>query len=357
MMQFNLLKYIGFIFGYPLTILWENIYRLRRFCYKYGFFKQTKFRVPIISVGNLTFGGTGKTPFTLWLSEYLESLDNKVVILTRGYKGRLENSNGIIKSKSKIKGNPLDYGDEALLLSRRLKSTSIVVGKKRAENLDFYFAEEEPDVVVLDDGHQHLKLHRNLNIVLFDCLLPINRYRVAPLGYMREGFSALRDADLIVLGRSDQVSEKRKSKLQEELLKYLDGDVPFAEIGYKPTGIMNCSFHKTMEAHELAGKKVICVAAIASPLSFYGLVDSLGADIIHRESFPDHHYFSPEEISKLLEMAEKEDALLLTTEKDIVKIRRVSDDDRIAYLEIKIHFYKGEKEAKEIISRAFFNSL
>lgn len=356
-MKINILKYLGYSFGYPLSVVWETIYRLRRFFYKYGFFNQVKFRVPIISVGNLTFGGTGKTPFTLWLSEYLESLDNKVVILTRGYKGKLESSNGIIRSKSKIKGNPLDYGDEPLVLSRRLKNTSIIVGKNRSENLDFYFREEEPDVVVLDDGHQHLKLHRNLNIVLFDCLLPLNRYKVAPLGYMREGFSALRDADLIVLGRSDQVSEKRKLKLQEELLTYLDGDVPFAEIGYRPTGVMDCSFNQVMDAKDLAGKKVICIAAIASPLSFYGLVDSLGAEIVHRESFPDHHYFKPEEISRLLEMAKKEDAIVLTTEKDIVKIRRISDDDRIAYLEIKIHFYKGEKEAKEIISRAFFNSL
>ncbi|MDD0854092.1 tetraacyldisaccharide 4'-kinase [Halobacteriovorax sp. GB3] len=356
-MKTRLLRPLIYMVGLPFTFLWENIYRIRRFAYKYGFLKQNNFRVPIISIGNLTFGGTGKTPFTLWVSEYLETLDKTVMILMRGYKGKLESSSGIIRSKAKIRGNPVDYGDEALILSRRLEKTSIVVGKNRSENLDFYFKDEEPDVVLLDDGHQHLKLHRNINILLFDSLLPINRYKVAPLGYMRESFSAIKDADLIVLGRSDQVSEKRRLKLKKFLHEKSKGTIPFAEIGYKPTGIMDCSFNKVMDVEGLKEKRVICVSGIASPLSFYSLVDSLGADIIHRESFPDHHYFKPEEISRLLDLAEKEDALILTTEKDIVKIRRVSDNERIVYLEIKVNFFSGEDKAKEIISRAFINSI
>ena len=118
----------------PISFLWDGIYRLRRFLYSYNFIKVDKFQVPIISVGNLTFGGTGKTPFTIWLSEYINQKNKKVMILSRGYKGNLENSSGILRSGKKLGFNPFEYGDEALLLVRRLKNAVVVVGNKRRDS-------------------------------------------------------------------------------------------------------------------------------------------------------------------------------------------------------------------------------
>ena len=320
--------------------------------FNYGLIKQNYFQVPIISIGNLTFGGTGKTPFTLWLSEYLGESNKRVLVLMRGYKGKLEHGSGLLKSGARLGYNPFEYGDEALLLARRLKNTFIAVGKKRSENLEHYFEEVSPDVVLLDDGHQHLKLNRDLNIVLFDSLMSLDRYKVAPSGYMREGFTALKDAQLVVLGRADQVSSNKLDELKKIISKY-NHEVSFAEICYRPTGLYNVSYQKVFDVDYLVGKKVICVAGIASPTSFFKNIEMLGMDVIHQESYPDHHYFKTEEITRLLEMAEKEDAYILTTEKDIVKIRRVSDSDRVLYLEIKVHFLKGEQNAKKMISRAF----
>ena len=200
---------IGWFF-FPLSFLWEGVYRLRRFFYRHGIFSQEAFEVPIISVGNLTFGGPGKTPFTLWLADYVHGQGKKVMILIRGYKGRLENSCGILRSGGRIGHNPTDYGDEAVLAAGRTQNTAIVVGRKRSENLAHYFEEERPDVVLLDDGHQHLKLARNLNIVLFDLLMPLDSYRTAPMGYMREGFSALREAGAVVLAKTDQAGEAKR---------------------------------------------------------------------------------------------------------------------------------------------------
>lgn len=337
---------------YPLSALWESIYRIRRFMFNYGLFKQNYFQIPIISIGNLTFGGTGKTPFTLWLSEYLGTRNKRVLVLMRGYKGQLEHGSGLLKSGARLGYNPFEYGDEALLLARRLKNTFIAVGKKRSENLEHYFEEVSPDVVLLDDGHQHLKLSRDLNIVLFDSLMSLDRYKVAPSGYMREGFTALKDAELVVLGRADQVTRSKLDALKEIIIKY-NRHITFAEICYKPTGLFNISYEKAFEVSYLLGKKVICVAGIASPSSFFKNIKMLGMDVIHEESFPDHHYFKADEIGRLLEMAEKEDAHILTTEKDIVKIRRVADSERILYLEIKVHFLSGEEQTKEIVSKAF----
>ncbi len=337
----------------PLALIWDSIYRFRRFAFTYGVYRQNEFVVPIISVGNLTFGGTGKTPFTLWLAEYLDSLGMKVMILMRGYKGRLEYKSGILRGGKRLNFNPSDYGDEALLLSRRLKNTSIVVGKNRSENLDHYFSEEQPDIVLLDDGHQHLKLGRNLNILLFDSLLPLDRYKVAPMGYMREGFSALKDADLIVLGRVDQVSLEKKTELISLLESHLKQKVPIAEVKYVPTGLFSSVYTKSYSVEQIVGLRAICIAGLASPDSFFQLLESLGVEILSRESFPDHYDYKVEDIDRLIQLATDLDAMIITTEKDMVKIRRVADYPRLVYLEIQMEFVKGEKATREIIARSF----
>ncbi|ATH06921.1 tetraacyldisaccharide 4'-kinase [Halobacteriovorax marinus] len=349
----NFVSNIFQAFLFPLTCLWEWVYRIRRFMYNYGLLKKNYFQVPIISIGNLTFGGTGKTPFTLWLSDYLgQEKGKRVLVLMRGYKGNLEHGSGLLKSGARLGYNPFDYGDEALLLARRLKNTFIAVGKKRSENLSHYFDEVSPDVVLLDDGHQHLKLERNLNIVLFDSLMSLDKYKVAPGGYMREGFSALKDAEVVVLGRADLVTESKLNSLKEIVLKY-NPRIKFAHICYRPTGLFNISCEKVFDVDHLVGKRVICVAGIASPSSFFKYVETLGIEIIHQVSFPDHHYFKAEEISRLIDLSKEEDVYILTTEKDIVKLRRVVDTERLLYLEIKVEFLSGESEVKKAINSTF----
>ncbi len=345
---------IGFLglFLYPLSFLWEWIYRIRRFLYTYGFFSRRHFQVPVISIGNVTFGGTGKTPFTLWVGEYLNSECKKVMVLMRGYRGKLENSFGILKSGRRLGFNPFEYGDEALLLARRLKNASIVVGKKRADNLEFYFEKEKPDAVLLDDGHQHIQLGRRLNVVLFDSLMALDRYKVAPRGYLREGMTALKDADLIVLGRCDLVEPDKIKELKDFIGCYLSPGVPFAEIKYAPSGFFDSSYRLKFNLEQIQGRKAICVVGIASPESFFNLVEGLGADVIEKISLPDHHFFSTEEAKKYLQLADQNDAFLVTTEKDMVKMRRIVDDERIIYLEVQVEFLSGEEQTKEIIAQA-----
>lgn len=343
------------LFLTPPSWLWAFIYFIRRICYDYGIFRQRSFVVPIISVGNLTFGGTGKTPFTLWLSEYLHSRQKHVMILMRGYKGKLENSSGLIQAGKKINPDAADYGDEALLFARRLTDATVVVGKKRSENLSFYFPKVQPDVVLLEDGHQHIKIKRKLNIVLFDALMPMSRYHVAPLGYMREGFSALKDADLVVIGRADQAKPEKVEALKDLLRPHLPHGIQFAEVGFRPNGFYNASYDLVYTLDQIRNKKVICMAGIANPQSFFKLLEDLGAEILVTESFPDHHFFKPDEINSLLSYAKSEDALIVTTEKDIVRIKKIVNDESIVFLEVDIHFMKGEFETKELIDSCFKN--
>lgn len=348
-MHRDLIKYIGLLFLSPLSLLWSLIYRIRRFLYNYGFIMQNQFAVPIISVGNLSFGGTGKTPMVLWLADFLHSQNQRVMILTRGYQSKRENSAGILRSKKKIGLNPLEFGDEPMLLARRLKNGSVVVGKDRSANLGFYFDSEKPDIVLLDDGHQHLKLFRDLNILLFDSTMPLARYHTAPRGYLREGPSAIRDANAIIFSKRDRVGSVEIEKLKEFIKPYVTAGTIFAEVGSVPVAVFNANRTLELQIPELPGVKVICVAAIASPHPFFDLVRSLNMVVLDTIVYPDHHYFSAREIEGWLTRAKREDAFILVTEKDIVKIKKLVDDDRIRYLEIDSKFFSGEEELKSLV--------
>ena len=277
------------------------------------------------------------------------------MILMRGYKGKLEHSSGLIHAGKIINPDPIDYGDEALLLARRLENATVVVGKKRSENLSFYFPKVEPDVVLLDDGHQHIKIKRKLNIVLFDSLMPLSNYHVAPLGYMREGFQALKDADLIVFGRADMAGPQKIQQLKDLIYPHLPAGIQFAEFGYRPNGFYNSANVRVLTLEQIRHRKVICMAGIANPLSFFKLIEDLGAEILVTESFPDHHFFKPDEVNALLSYAKSEDALIVTTEKDIVRLNKIVNDDAIVFLEVELYFLNGESETKELIDSCFKN--
>ncbi len=334
----------------PVSFLWEWIYRLRRFAFKMGVFKSSRFEVPIISIGNLSLGGTGKTPFTLWIGNLLnDELKKKVMVLTRGYKGELEKSSGVIRTGKKISENPFVFGDEALVLSRNLKNASVVVGADRSDNLRRYYEEEKSDVVLLDDGFQHLKIQRNLNVVLFDSLLPLSKYHCPPRGYLREGVSALKEADIVLFGRADLVAKDDLVELEEFISSHCRPNTPTGQFKYAPSAIKNLLHEEDIKLEELNGKNVICVSGLASPEAFIKLVKQLNANIVDDFNFPDHHLYKVSELEGLVELAQEKDAIILTTEKDIVKMKRCSSSDCIHYLQIGIEFLKGEELVKDKI--------
>lgn len=341
----------------PLSWLWESIYRVRRFSYDYGLISRNKFQVPIISVGNLTFGGTGKTPVTLWIGDYFNRRNLKVMILMRGYKGKLEKSSGIIRSGKKIGFNPFLFGDEALLFARRLANVSVVVGRNRSANLEHYFESERPDIVLLDDGHQHLKLKRNLNIVLFDSLLPLSQYRVAPTGYLREGMNALADADVVILTRADQASDEQKQQLRALLKRKLDPHVKVIEARYVASGLANAVTGEILPSSHLQGRPCYLIAGIASPDSFVKMVENIGGKIVGESFFPDHHFYTTEEVGHIMREAASKDAIVVTTEKDIVKLRRIVDEDRLFYLQIGVDFMDSEKDLIDLLEDAYQQSF
>lgn len=335
----------------PLSFAWEWVYRIRRSFYEYGVLKKTTFKVPVISVGNLSFGGTGKTPTIIWLAEWMITRGLTPVVLTRGYKGQLEHSSGLLKSGQKFRLNPFDYGDEPLMISNKMSRGAVIVGKKRSENLLKYFSEVKPDVVLLDDGFQHLEIYRSFNIVLFDATMPLNLYKVAPRGYLREGLTALKDADAIIISRADMVTPEKLQKLISTLSEHFHHRPPLALTSYKPLGVFDVHDKYIFSIHELKGLRAIAVTAIAAPDSFYKYLENFGVDITERVSFPDHYFFTPEDVNDLLIKASQQSAIIICSEKDMVKMKRVSLDSRILFTKVKVEFISGEKELAHVLSK------
>lgn len=338
-------------FLYPLSQVWESAYRIRRLFYEYGIIKKDYYKVPIISIGNVTFGGTGKTPMIIWLAKKLESYGLSLFVLTRGYKGKMEHGSGIIKGGQRFLTNPMEFGDEPLLIAKSMKKGAVVVGKKRSENLKKFFPSLQPDVVLLDDGFQHLQLYRSFNIVLFDALLPLEAYQTAPMGYLREGLTALKDADAILISRADQASEEKLESLLSLLRRYHPKDIPIGKFGYAPTGLYDSFDNKVEDIESLKEKNVVAVTAIASPESFYQLLEGHGAKIVKKMVYPDHHFFSHQDINDILLESVKENATIITSEKDMVKIKKVTKDSRILSAQIQIKFLTGETELLSRIKR------
>lgn len=335
----------------PFSFVWEWVYRLRRSFYEYGIFKKLIFKVPVISVGNLSFGGTGKTPTIIWLAEWMIAHNLTPVVLTRGYKGQLENSSGLLKSGQKFRLNPFDYGDEPLMISNKMSKGAVIVGKRRGENLLKYFADVQPDVVLLDDGFQHLQIYRSFNMVLFDATMPLNLYQVAPLGYLREGLSALKDADAIIISRADLVSQEQLQELISFISVQFHHKPTLGITRYQAVGVFDVHDKYIFSIHELKGLKAIAVTAIASPESFYGYLLSFGVEITEKVSFPDHYFFTPEDVNELLIKASQQSSIILCSEKDMVKMKRVSLDSRILYTKVKVEFMSGETELLGALSK------
>ena len=334
----------------PLAFLWENLYRLRRYLYQYGFLKRSFFQMPIVSVGNIVFGGAGKTPFTLWLTKLISDHGFRSVVLTRGYKGRFEHSCHLIEAGQSFRYDPVDFGDEPLMMARSLKDGAVIVGKRRAKNLSFFFDKIRPDIGILDDGFQHLGLFRNFDIVLFDASMPLSQYNVAPKGYLREGLTSLKDAHAIILSRCDQTSPYNIKRLEEFLAPYVAPGTIWARIKYKSLGLYDVNFEKAFHIDQLSGKRAIAMAAIASPKSFFKQLKDLGIDIVEEVSFPDHYYFTLEDIQELLEKSKKHDAIIITSQKDIIKMRKISMSTKVYYVQVEVDFISGQDELMEAMA-------
>jgi tetraacyldisaccharide 4'-kinase len=297
--------------------LYELVVRARIALYENGLFKTYKLESPVISVGNLTVGGTGKTPCVAFLANFLRDEGHHVAILSRGYKrrssGRVEVSNG-----EDILCGPIEAGDEPYLLANSCPGVRVVVDADRY-SAGKWLAERKPvTVFILDDAFQHLRLARELNLALIDATEPLTG--LLPAGRLREPLSGLRRADAVIVTRSDRIFDRRA--LERTILKH--AHIPIFYAHHEMTGMRRIDDRKTIKASDLAGKRVAAFSGIARPERFITDLSNLGIQIARRFDFPDHHRYQREEFINILKRArEAEVEAIVTTEKDAANLTRL----------------------------------
>ncbi len=272
-----------------LALIYGAAVKTRNTLYDIGVLKAVRVPLVVVSVGNIEAGGTGKTPFTMALADELYHRGRKVAIVTRGYKGRLA---GPIIVTPQHRNE--EAGDEALLMARLMKAP-VIKSPDRHRGALFAYVHLGAEIIILDDGFQHRRLHRDLDIVLVS--RDITRERLLPAGRLREPASSLSRAGIIVAMKG-----ARYDGLKAEL---------------KPSALVD-PHGNTSDQGLLAGKRILAFCAIGRPDHFFAMLERLGA-IVERLAYQDHHCYTVNDVKEIMDRASDKD-LVLTTEKDLVKI-------------------------------------
>lgn len=258
--------------------------------------------VPVVSVGNITMGGTGKTPMVAWLARWFRQHEIRVTLVSRGYKGRA--------------GQP---NDEALELEQQLPDVPHLQNADRVAAARLAIEESDCQLIVLDDGFQHRRLGRDLDIVLLDALDPFGCDHVFPRGTLREPLDNLRRADVIVLSRARLVSRERREEIRDRV-EQIAGDVAWVEIAHRPLHLLSAQ-GETQPVDSLVGQRVAAFCGIGNPSGFRAGLESCGYDLAAFHPFADHHDYRRDDIEWLDRWASENEAdALVCTHKDLVKV-------------------------------------
>lgn len=286
----------------------------------------------VISIGNITVGGTGKTPAVIALAQEAKKRGYFPIILTRGYKGTIKGPCFVSKGDGPLL-SPEEAGDEAFLMAQRLEGIPVIKSADRYEGgclalNDFSGADKM--IFILDDGYQHLRLFRDIDILLIDGMNPFGNRRLLPMGRLREPLKEMKRADLIVITRTSKMPET----LLKEIRIYNDKAPTFLSVN-------SPSFFKTMNSNviplkDLSGKSAVAFCGLGNPESFRKSLIDLNVDLKDFIAFRDHHRFTPHDFKRIEKSAERFKAdWIIATEKDIIKIRNFDLIPNLIYLSIE----------------------
>jgi tetraacyldisaccharide 4'-kinase len=314
------MRWIGPLF-LPFSWLYEIGLEVYLLPYKLGIRKRRRIDCRVVSVGNLTFGGTGKSPAVRAICEILVKQGIKPAVLSRGHGGRLCTTGAIASDGKRRLLEAMDCGDEPAVLADALPGVPIGIGKNRAKVGRMLIDQFQPDVMVLDDGMQYWQLHRDVEIVLCRADRPFGIGRVLPAGDLREPKRGIRRADVVLITGVGIVGEEQSERLRELIQK----KAPRAEIFFArkaPQAIIDCASGERLPVSVLKGLSVVAVSGIGNPTSFETMLVEYGAKIQESLQFGDHCSYSSGEAELVKEVFKNTGAQsILTTAKDAVKLR------------------------------------
>lgn len=318
---------------YILSLPYEGVVRTRSFFYSLGLLKTKTLPCRVISVGNITVGGTGKTPLVMAIAKRLISGGIHVAILSRGYKGK-KTAGPVVSDGKTVSLSLEESGDEPFLMAQACKEIPVLVGKDRFRNGQLALQRFGVKGLLLDDGYQHLPLHRDINILLVDSHIGFGDHHLLPRGILREPLSHLRRADLFVLTK---VEEPETCQPLEEKIHKLHPSSPVFHSHFEPVCLVSPQ-EEQEEVHTLKGKGVLALSGIAHSDYFSSMLRKCGMKIVRELIFPDHHHYTIKDLSSIKEKTKPVDCIV-TTEKDMVKLRQLPLGDlplRALRIEAKI---------------------
>jgi tetraacyldisaccharide 4'-kinase len=313
---------------YTVAVDWRN----RR--YDRGHCVAHRVEAAVVSVGNLTLGGTGKTPMVKWLAQWLTSRGRRVAIVSRGYGANGKTGN-----------------DEAIELSRALPKVPHIQDPDRFAAAEQAINQFGSQVIVLDDGFQHRRLARDLDIVLLDALEPFGFEHVFPRGTLREPLAGLERAQVVCLSRADAISANQRGAIQNRV-KQLAPAALWCECTHKASSLVDAA-GRNQALNALAGKRVAAFCGIGNPAGFRHTLVNTGCQIAAWREFPDHHRFNSTDIAELERMAADCDAdAVVCTCKDLVKLPQDSIAGRpLLAVEIEMRFLAGQELLASALER------
>lgn len=333
-----------------ISIFYSIAVRFRNFLYSSGLLKTHQVNADVISIGNITVGGTGKTPLVIWLCKKLHNLKSQApkyncAILTRGYKAQVQQQDTTI--------------DEVAMLTQSCSETKVVVNPDRISGAVEAIEKYGAQILILDDGFQHRRIARDLDIIAIDATGPFGYGRIFPAGLLREPVSSLRRADTVVITRSDQITSTELEQLETKL-KQINPDMVITRSIHAPVYIQT-SDNKKMELEQLKGKKVFAFCGIGNPEAFMTTITSLGAELAGSKVYDDHYLYTNKCLAEIYKQAENLKAdLILTTMKDWTKVTPLLQPDSkipLAYLEIEIKFTSGEDKLTDLIEQTLGSTI
>ena len=324
----------------------------------------------VVSIGNVTCGGTGKTPVVEVFARTLSQKGRRVAILSRGYRSRdrsiltklrkkfsskkMEVPPRVVSDGKNLLLDSVRAGDEPFMLASNLKNVVVLVDKDRVKSGLYAIEEFGTDTLILDDGFQYLNLKAHINILLVDSTAPFDNHHVLPRGLLREPIKNIRRADYIFLTKSDGSARLRHLKA---FLRRQNHLAEIIECCHKPQYLEDV-FQRgnRLPLEYLKGRKVASISAIANPASFNAFLSELGGNIVEEVHFADHHRYRQQEMIDFINQAKASGAeMIVTTEKDAVRIPRLDRRDiPILFLRVQIDILSGQESFDQCISRICF---
>jgi len=330
-----------------LIIIGQNILL---FMYSKNLLRKRKLSSKVISVGGITLGGVGKTPVVELVVNMLAKNGKRVAVLSRGY-GRVGGSDiKLVSDGKEILCNVEEAGDEPYLLAKNMKSTVVFVGRNRYETGRTSEEKFNVDTVVLDDGFQHWRLHRDINIVVINASSPFGNGYVFPRGNLREPYKCLERADCFIITKIDMI--KDAGIIKKRLLDVNKSAQVITTI-HKPVCLENIVGEEQLDVECIKGEKVIALSSLGDPVSFENTLEHVGAEIVEKIRHPDHHWYSKDDIDNIQARQKALNAkFIITTQKDAVRLQRVETyyNPSLLIIRIEVEIISGIDRLEKLIN-------